>query len=79
MVKYERCKVCRAIVRVLDGETKCIYCENDLVGDRATERAWREYLKGSQYVMQPFEYRDIKPSIQTTFVKELIERKEKDK
>ena len=74
MVRYVRCKSCKNVVRLLNGEQGCIYCGNDLAkSDSVTERVWRESMKGSQCVMQPFEYRDIKPSTQMTFVKELLE------
>ena len=71
-MEYKRCEKCKGIIKIEDGEIicECPYCGSDMGFTRASEKEWREYYRGIK--MQPFEYRKIKPSTQTTFVKEIV-------
>ena len=42
MVRYVRCEECKRIVRLLDGERKCIYCGND--SQKVDYRSTDKYL-----------------------------------
>ena len=63
-MEYKKCEKCGGIIPTVEGEKKeeCLYCGSEEGLTRASEKEWREYYTG--IVMQPFEYRTLKPSTQ---------------
>ena len=78
-MEYKRCEECKQIIPIEDGEIigKCLYCASEEGFTRASEKEWRQYYRG--IVMQPFGYREIRPSTQTTFIREIIQEEEGEK
>ena len=73
MVRYARCEECKQIIKKEDDDTirDCPYCGSKMGFVPVSEREWRGSRIG--VLMQPLVINTIKPSIQTTWIKELIE------
>ena len=69
-MEYKKCEECEQIFPAEEGERieNCPYCGHKSL-TRASEKEWRQYY--INIVMQPFGYREIKPSNQTTFIEEI--------
>jgi len=66
-MRFVICNSCGYPQRTEKEEGECIYCGGDLLQSKViTERIWREYWIGMWG--QPFGYRDIKSSKQTTLL-----------